>query len=80
MLAIVSIKLPLPGVFISFLLPLMNLKAIEGRLKASFIIKSWIFEPSVLFVRKNFLRAGVLKNKSSTKIVVPSEQPISCTS
>ena len=62
---------------IAILLLLINLKAILGLDKANFMIKSFILFASVVVVLRNFLRAGTLKNKSSTLIVVPILQPIS---
>ena len=77
MARIVSSKLPFPGVTIAVLLLLIKRNSILGRASASFTIKSLIFDPSVCVVFRNFLRAGVLKNRSSTVIVVPSAHPAS---
>ena len=59
------------------LLLLMKRKAISGCESASFVRKSLMCAVSVWFVLRNFLRAGVLKNRSSTRIVVPRLQPAS---
>ena len=77
MLRMASKSEPFPGVIAVVLLLLMRRNAISGRESASFVIKSLMRPPSVCVVLRNFLRAGVLKNRSSTWIVVPRLQPVS---
>ena len=56
---------------------LMKRKAISGRERARRMTKSLILPASVALVLRNFLRAGVLKKRSSTRTVVPISQPAS---
>ena len=55
----------------------MKWNSMSGRESASLTMKSLMRAPSVWFVLRNFLRAGVLKKRSSTLTVVPMLQPAS---
>ena len=68
---------PVPGVLTVVLLLLISRNEIPGSANAAFTTQSLIFNPSVCVVFMNFLRAGVLKNKSSTFTVVPGAAPAS---
>ena len=74
--ATASRALPLPPVWTDVRPLLINVKETSGRVRASFVKMSLIFELSVRSLFMNFLRAGVLKKRSLTSIVVPTAAPV----